>query len=108
MEMRSNPGEGVMELVDERLMNYGIGGGGGAKIYDEEQALRMVEVAMLCVQTNPKSRPSMSSVVQMLERKVGFIPHVPNDDYEQMRLLLPSEKMRRDELEELDLGQYMH
>ena len=107
MEMRSNRGEGVMELVDERLMNYGIGGG-GAKIYDEEQALRMVEVAMLCVQTNPKSRPSMSSVVQMLERKVGFIPHVPNDDYEQMRLLLPSEKMRRDGLEELDLEQYMH
>ena len=105
--MRSNPAKGVMELVDKRLMNYGIGGG-CAKIYDEEKVLRMMEVAMLCVQTNPKSRPSMSSVVQMLERKVGFIPHVPNDDYEQMRLLLPSEKMRRDGLEELDLEQYMH
>ena len=43
-----------------------------------------------------------------MEGKVGVIPHAPNDDYEQMRLLLPSEKMRRDELEELDLGQYMH
>ena len=89
MEMRSNRGEGVMELVDERLMNYGMG---GVKIYDEEQALRMVEVAMLCVQTDPKSRPSMSSVVQMLEGKVGVIPHAPIDDYEELGLF-PSEKI---------------
>ena len=104
LDMRSDPREGVMELVDERLMNYGIG---GAKIYDEEQALRMVEVAMLCVQTDPRSRPSMSSVVQMLEGKVAVIPHAPIDYYQQMELF-PSEKMRRDGLEELELGHYKH
>ena len=100
LEMRSSRGEGVMELVDERLMNYGM----GAKIYDEEQAMRMVEVAMLCVQSNPRSRPSMSSVVQMLEGKVGVIPHAPIDDYEQMGLF-PSEKIitrRKLGLEELE------
>ena len=104
MEMRSNPGEGVMELVDERLMNYGMG---GVKIYDEEQALRMVEVAMLCVQTDPRSRPSMSSVVQMLEGKVDVIPQAPIDYYQQMELF-PSERMRGDGLEELKLEQYKH
>ena len=88
MEMRSNCAEGVMELVDERLMNYGI----GAKIYDEEQAMRMVDVAMLCVQSNPRRQPSMSSVVQMLEGKVGVIPHAPIDDYEELGLF-PSEKI---------------
>ena len=53
---------------------------------------------MLCVQTDPKSRPRMSSVVQRLEGKVGAIPRAPIDDYGQMGLLLPSEKMRRDGL----------
>ena len=62
----------------------------------------------MCVQTDPKSRPSMSSVVQMLEGKMGPIPHAPIDDYEQMGFLIPSEKMRRDGLEELDLEQYKH
>ena len=104
LEMRPNRGEGVMELVDERLMNYGMG---GVKIYDEEQALRMVEVAMLCVQTDPKSRPSMSSVVQMLEGKVAVIPQAPIDYHQQMELF-PSEKMRRDGLEELELEHYKH
>ena len=102
LEMRPNRGEGVMEFVDERLMNYGLG---CAKIYDEEQAVRMVEVAMLCVQSNPRRRPSMSSVVEMLEGKVGVIPHAPIDDYEQMGLF-PSEKImrrRRDGHEELEL-----
>ena len=47
----------------------------------------------------------MNSVVQMLEGKVGVIPHAPIDDYEQMGLF-PSEKImrrRRDGLEELEL-----
>ena len=55
---------------------------------------------MLCVQTDPRNRPSMSSVVQMLEGKVAVIPHAPIDYYQQMELF-PSEKMRRDGLEEL-------
>ena len=96
LEMRPNRGEGVMEFVDERLMNYGLG---CAKIYDEEQAVRMVEVAMLCVQTDPRRRPSMSSVVEMLAGKVGIIPHAPVDNYEEMGLLIPSEKIGLEELE---------
>ena len=59
VKMRSNPGEDVMELVDEGLINYKM----GAKMYNEEQALRMVEVAMLCAQSNPRRWLSMSSVV---------------------------------------------
>ena len=100
LEIATNRREGVMELVDERLMNYGI----GAKIYDEEQAMRMVDVAMFCVQSNPRRQPSMSSVVQMREGKVGVIPHAPIDDYEQIGLF-PSEKImarRKLGLEELE------
>ena len=49
----------------------------------------------------------MSSVVQMLEEKVAVIPHAPIDDYQEMELF-PSEKMRRDGLEEVELGHYKH
>nr|GLL45897.1 probable LRR receptor-like serine/threonine-protein kinase At1g07650 [Ipomoea trifida] len=47
----------VMELIDPRL----------GSDFDKEQALRMLEVALLCTNHSPALRPSMSTVVSMLE-----------------------------------------
>ncbi|KAL3737445.1 hypothetical protein ACJRO7_026244 [Eucalyptus globulus] len=45
----------VVELVDSRLSEF-----------DEEEAKRMVAIALLCTQTSPAPRPPMSRVVAML------------------------------------------
>nr|GMD22523.1 putative LRR receptor-like serine/threonine-protein kinase [Ipomoea batatas] len=47
----------LMELIDPRL----------GSDFDKEQALRMLEVALLCTNSSPVLRPSMSTVVSMLE-----------------------------------------
>ncbi|XP_019198445.1 PREDICTED: probable LRR receptor-like serine/threonine-protein kinase At1g07650 isoform X3 [Ipomoea nil] len=47
----------LMELIDPRL----------GSDFDKEQALRMLEVALLCTNSSPVFRPSMSTVVSMLE-----------------------------------------
>ncbi|XP_031120723.1 probable LRR receptor-like serine/threonine-protein kinase At1g07650 [Ipomoea triloba] len=47
----------LMELIDSRL----------GSDFDKEQALRMLEVALLCTNHSPALRPSMSTVVSMLE-----------------------------------------
>ncbi|XP_031120708.1 probable leucine-rich repeat receptor-like serine/threonine-protein kinase At3g14840 isoform X2 [Ipomoea triloba] len=47
----------LMELIDPRLHSD----------YDKEEALRMIKVALLCTNTSPVLRPSMSAVVNMLE-----------------------------------------
>nr|XP_043618896.1 probable LRR receptor-like serine/threonine-protein kinase At1g56130 [Erigeron canadensis] len=44
-----------LELVDERLSEY-----------DENEVRRLMRVALLCTQTSPSQRPSMSRVVAML------------------------------------------
>lgn len=44
-----------MELVDPTLTDY-----------DKEEALRVIRVAMLCIQASPMLRPQMSRVVAML------------------------------------------
>ncbi|KAK7272602.1 hypothetical protein RJT34_29308 [Clitoria ternatea] len=49
----------LMELVDERL-------GGDIK---EQEVMVMINVALLCTQVSPTRRPSMGSVVGMLEGK---------------------------------------
>ena len=108
LDMSRNLCEGVMELVDERLMSYGVGVA-KKKMYDEKQAMRMVEVAMMCLRTNPGSRPSMSRVVHMLEGKMEAIAvhDGPNsEDYQEMGLLIPSKKMK--DGVELEQEQYRH
>ncbi|KAI3414898.1 uncharacterized protein J3R85_015699, partial [Psidium guajava] len=45
----------VVELVDSRLSEF-----------NEEEAKRMVAIALLCTQTSPALRPSVSRVVAML------------------------------------------
>ncbi|CAA0828358.1 Putative receptor-like protein kinase [Striga hermonthica] len=47
----------VCDLVDERL----------ERAYPEEEALRCVQVALLCTQTLPNQRPEMRTVLKMLE-----------------------------------------
>ncbi|KAI5070533.1 hypothetical protein GOP47_0014876 [Adiantum capillus-veneris] len=48
--------EKILDLVDERL--------GGA--FSPEQAIRVVHVALLCTQENPKQRPTMSQITLWL------------------------------------------
>ncbi|XP_059072381.1 probable LRR receptor-like serine/threonine-protein kinase At1g07650 isoform X2 [Cryptomeria japonica] len=38
--------------------------------YSEEEFLRMINMGLLCIQVNPTLRPSMSTIVDMLEAKV--------------------------------------
>ncbi|PHU26041.1 hypothetical protein BC332_04373 [Capsicum chinense] len=46
-----------LELVDPRL----------GSDFNEEEALRMIKVALLCINASPALRPNMSAVVNMLE-----------------------------------------
>uniref|UniRef100_A0A0A9CUU7 Serine-threonine/tyrosine-protein kinase catalytic domain-containing protein n=1 Tax=Arundo donax TaxID=35708 RepID=A0A0A9CUU7_ARUDO len=59
----------LLDIVDRRL----------GSDYSQEQALRLLNVALLCTNTLPTQRPRMSSVVKML---CGEIPIevVPDDD----------------------------
>jgi hypothetical protein len=59
----------LLEMVDRRL----------GSDYSQEQALRLLDVALLCTSIQPTQRPRMSSVVKML---CGEIPVeiVPADD----------------------------
>ncbi|PIN25481.1 Non-specific serine/threonine protein kinase [Handroanthus impetiginosus] len=50
----------LLELVDPILGSN----------YSEEEALRMLNLALLCANPSPSLRPSMSSVVSMLEGKI--------------------------------------
>ncbi|XP_039162723.1 probable LRR receptor-like serine/threonine-protein kinase At1g53430, partial [Eucalyptus grandis] len=49
----------VLELMDPRLGSY----------YSEEEAMRILNLALLCTNPTPTLRPPMSSVVSMLEGK---------------------------------------
>ncbi|KAJ9556225.1 hypothetical protein OSB04_010839 [Centaurea solstitialis] len=48
-----------LELIDPAVTSY-----------DEQQATRMIGVALMCVQTSPASRPAMSRVIAMLSGDV--------------------------------------
>jgi hypothetical protein len=50
-----------MELVDERL----------GEEFKKEEAMIMINVALLCTSFSPSLRPSMSSVVSMLEGRTN-------------------------------------
>ncbi|KAJ4808504.1 Leucine-rich repeat transmembrane protein kinase [Rhynchospora pubera] len=57
----------LLELVDKRL----------GKNFSEIEALRMIEIALLCTKTNPNHRPPMSLVVQMLTGEIP-VQYSPN------------------------------
>lgn len=50
----------LLELVDPRLGTN----------YSKKEAMRMINVSLLCTNPSPTLRPSMSSVVSMLEGKL--------------------------------------
>lgn len=52
-----------MDLVDPRL----------GSDFNKEEALRMIQVALLCINKSAPLRPSMSEVVNMLEGRLGII-----------------------------------
>ncbi|KAG0527649.1 hypothetical protein BDA96_06G251300 [Sorghum bicolor] len=54
----------AMDLVDSSL----------AKSCSHNEALRCIQIGLLCVQDNPDSRPLMSSVVTMLENETTPVP----------------------------------
>ncbi|PKI54260.1 hypothetical protein CRG98_025320, partial [Punica granatum] len=52
----------LLELVDPSLGSN----------YSEEEAMRMLNLALLCTNPSPTLRPPMSSVVSMLEGKIAI------------------------------------
>ena len=73
----------LMELVDQRL----------GSDFNEEEVMVMIKVALLCTNATPKLRPSMSSVLSMLEGKTVVPEFVsdPNEVKDEMKL----EEMRQ-------------
>ncbi|XP_019432374.1 PREDICTED: putative serine/threonine-protein kinase isoform X2 [Lupinus angustifolius] len=54
--------EELIRLVDISLNGF----------FDAEEACRILKIALLCTQDNPKLRPSMSSVVKMLNKEIDI------------------------------------
>ncbi|KAH7860200.1 hypothetical protein Vadar_010547 [Vaccinium darrowii] len=66
----------LMDLVDPKL---------GSNL-NKEEAMRMIKVALLCTNASPALRPTMSTVVSMLEGKLGIQelvidPRIYGDDF---------------------------
>lgn len=49
--------------------------------FDESQALRCIQVGLLCVQTHSEDRPAMSSVVFMLSNEGVALPQPKQPDF---------------------------
>ncbi|XP_026458309.1 probable leucine-rich repeat receptor-like serine/threonine-protein kinase At3g14840 isoform X1 [Papaver somniferum] len=58
----------LMELVDPKLESE----------FEEEEVLRMINIALMCTNTSPTLRPKMSSVVSMLESQTSIGEFVSN------------------------------
>lgn len=54
----------VLELIDPELHSS----------FSQAEVLRCIHVGLLCVQEFPKDRPSMSSVVSMLDNDSAILP----------------------------------
>ncbi|KAI8567156.1 hypothetical protein RHMOL_Rhmol02G0098400 [Rhododendron molle] len=66
----------LMDLVDPKL----------GSDFNEEEAMRMTKVALVCTNPSPALRPTMSAVVSMLEGKLGIEelvndPSIYGDDF---------------------------
>ncbi|MFS7915992.1 putative non-specific serine/threonine protein kinase [Helianthus anomalus] len=59
-----------LDLIDPSLSSF-----------DEQQATRMLGVALLCVQASPTSRPAMSRVIAMLSGDVEVTPVTTKPSY---------------------------
>ncbi|KAI3947295.1 hypothetical protein MKW98_030881, partial [Papaver atlanticum] len=58
----------LMELVDPKLESE----------FEEEEVLRMINIALMCTNTSPILRPKMSSVVSMLESRTPVGEFISN------------------------------
>ncbi|KAL4293754.1 hypothetical protein AHAS_Ahas18G0159700 [Arachis hypogaea] len=58
----------LMDLVDEKLGSH----------YKKDEAMLIINVALLCTNTSPLNRPTMSSVVSMLKGKTAVQEVVPD------------------------------
>ncbi|KAG5561043.1 hypothetical protein RHGRI_004156 [Rhododendron griersonianum] len=79
-----------MDLMDPKLGSN----------FNKEEAMRMIEVALVCTNPSPALRPTMSAVVSMLEGKLGIEelvndPRIYGDDFQFVAL--------RDKYDELQL-----
>lgn len=45
--------------------------------HEAEEVKRMIEIALMCTQTSPALRPTMSEVVVLLKSKGSLIEHPP-------------------------------
>lgn len=53
--------------------------------YSSSQALRCIQVGLICVQERPEDRPTMSSVVLMLSSEGASIPEPGNPGFNTAR-----------------------
>ena len=54
-DLRESESKSVVDMVDPTLQSY-----------DQQEAVRLVDVALLCTQASPAQRPSMSRIVAIL------------------------------------------
>ncbi|MFS7915985.1 putative non-specific serine/threonine protein kinase [Helianthus anomalus] len=59
-----------LELIDPSLSSF-----------DEQEATRMLGVALICVQTSPTLRPAMSRVIAMLSGDIEITPVTTKPSY---------------------------
>ncbi len=74
-----------MELVDPKL----------GKNYNKEQVMTLINVALLCTGVSPVVRPTMSSVVSMLEGKASIQDLVLDSSVSQSHNEMRIEAMRK-------------
>jgi hypothetical protein len=82
-----------MDLVDERL----------GEEFKKEEAMIMINVALLCTHVSPTHRPTMSSVVSMLEGK-SVVQEVVSDtsqvfEGKKLKMIQQNEKNDTSEIE---------
>nr|KAJ0195379.1 hypothetical protein LSAT_V11C700386010 [Lactuca sativa] len=63
-------GNRELELVDEELSEF-----------DENEVKRVIKVALLCTQTSPTSRPSMSRVMAMISGDIEASGDITRPEY---------------------------
>ncbi|XLT32060.1 hypothetical protein HN873_063352, partial [Arachis hypogaea] len=66
----------IMEIVDRRLLDSNL---------KKEEVMVMINVAFLCTNVSPTLRPTMSSVVSMLEGKT-IVPELASESLDEKKL----------------------
>ncbi|TYK27871.1 putative LRR receptor-like serine/threonine-protein kinase [Cucumis melo var. makuwa] len=79
----------LLELVDPSLDSH----------YPKEEVMRMINIALLCTNPSPTLRPSMSSVVSMLEGKIAVqAPIIKRDAVDQEARFKAFERLSHDSI----------